>query len=209
MTGPKGPVFLFRGLPFFPFRTMQKSWQEFDHVDRPETRTGKASDAAAGRRIPVVIKRNARARRLILRVDEALGLPVLTLPPARRFPGRAFPADEIELAGGAAQRLSPAAPFADGACFRSAARPAGSSHAAGAGIVTLERRKREGYVLSVPGRAGIRGAPRHRLAEARGAARPRSGGRAARRRRSAEDADGIRDRRPEEPLGLLLVEAAC
>ena len=38
--------------------------------------------ASAGRKIPVVIRRNTRAKRLILRIDEALGLPILTLPAA-------------------------------------------------------------------------------------------------------------------------------
>src|SRR5690606_34325745 len=69
-----GPCFIL-ALPKRP-----KCWQEFAMPTAPKRAPEKLHIAAAGRRIPVVVRRNARARRLILRVDEAVGLPVLTLP---------------------------------------------------------------------------------------------------------------------------------
>ena len=91
--------------------------------------------ASAGRRIPVVIRRNARARRLILRVDEALGLPVLTLPARTSLTqGEQFLRRNMDWLEERLRRLAPAgAVFAMAASFRSAARPAASARAAGAG----------------------------------------------------------------------------
>jgi predicted metal-dependent hydrolase len=88
--------------------------------------------AAAGRRIPVAIKRNPRARRLILRVDEALGLPVLTLPTRT------------------SRLIAPPAPFEDGATFPLRGLPCRVRAISGRGVASLERRG-EGYLLTVPG----------------------------------------------------------
>ena len=90
--------------------------------------------AAAGRRISVAIRRNPRARRLILRVDEALGLPVLTLP--RRtaaFQAERFLREHIDWLEARLRQLSPPAPFEPAPHSRCAASPAASGRAAGAG----------------------------------------------------------------------------
>jgi predicted metal-dependent hydrolase len=107
--------------------------------------------ASAGRRIPVVIRRNARARRLILRIDEALGLPVLTLP--ARTPitsGETFLKKHIDWLDERLRRLAPSAPFSDGSVFPLRGTPCRIRARRGRGIVTLERRE-SGLVLSVPG----------------------------------------------------------
>jgi predicted metal-dependent hydrolase len=107
--------------------------------------------AAAGRRIPVAIKRNPRARRLILRVDEALGLPILTLPSrttlnsAERFLRENIAWLEMRL-----RLLSPPAPFEDGATFPLRGLPCRIKAKRERGVITLERRG-EGYLLTVPG----------------------------------------------------------
>jgi len=107
--------------------------------------------AAAGRRIPVVIRRNARARRLILRVDEALGLPILTLPARTSLiHGEQFLRRNIVWLEERLRQLAPAAPFSHGGVFPLRGTPCRIQERRGRGIVTLERRSEE-YVLSVPG----------------------------------------------------------
>lgn len=107
--------------------------------------------ASAGRKIPVVIKRNARARRLILRVDEALGLPVLTLPSRTALgQGEAFLREHAAWLEAQLERLTPPTPFTDGAVFPLRGRPCRIRSRRGRGLVTVEPRG-EGLVLSVPG----------------------------------------------------------
>lgn len=108
------------------------------------------SIASKGRRISVVVRRNSRARRLILRVDEALGLPVLTLPPRTSLTqGEEFLRKHLAWLDESLQGLAPAAPFADGGVFPLRGTPCRISAQRGRGIVTLERG--DELVLKVPG----------------------------------------------------------
>jgi predicted metal-dependent hydrolase len=107
--------------------------------------------ASAGRRISVVIKRNPRARRLILRVDEALGLPILTLPSRTSLSsGEDFLRRNLAWLEERLRRLSPASPFSHGAVFPLRGSPCRIVSRRGRGIVALERRD-SGAVLNVPG----------------------------------------------------------
>jgi predicted metal-dependent hydrolase len=107
--------------------------------------------AAAGRRIPVAIKRHPQARRLILRVDEALGLPVLTLPKRTAVStGMQFLRENIEWLDERLRQLSPSAPFVNGATFPFRGLPCRIRARRGRGNTTLERRG-DRYVLTVPG----------------------------------------------------------
>jgi predicted metal-dependent hydrolase len=107
--------------------------------------------AAAGRRISVAIKRNPRARRLILRVDEALGLPVLTLPSRTTLSqGERFLREHITWLEARLRLLSPPSPFADGATFPLRGLPCRVRARGGRGLISLTRRG-EGYLLTVPG----------------------------------------------------------
>ncbi len=107
--------------------------------------------AAAGRRIPVAIKRNPRARHLILRVDEALGLPVLTLPSRTALTeAERFLRQHIAWLEARLRLLSPPCPFVDGATFPLRGLPCRIRARGGRGLISLERRG-EGYVLTVPG----------------------------------------------------------
>jgi predicted metal-dependent hydrolase len=111
------------------------------------------SIAAAGRRISVVIKRNRRARRLILRVDESLGLPVLTLPPRTSLmQGEEFLKKHLAWLDERLRGLAPPSPFADGAIFPLRGVPCRIDARGGRGLVALERGEDE-LVLRVPGEA--------------------------------------------------------
>ncbi len=71
----------------------------------------------AGREVPVAVKRNARARRLILRIDAASGLPVVTLPMrASLAQGEAFLHKHVPWLETRLGR-APGLPFCDGAEF--------------------------------------------------------------------------------------------
>jgi hypothetical protein len=107
--------------------------------------------ASAGRRISVAIKRNPRAQRLILRVDEALGLPVLTLP--SRTPitsAERFLRENIGWLEERLRLLAPPAPFEDGATFPLRGLPCRVRARRGRGLINLERRG-DGYLMNVPG----------------------------------------------------------
>ena len=111
------------------------------------------SIAAASGRISVVIKRNVQAKRLILRVDESLGLPILVLPSRTSIvQGERFLRDHLEWLQERLKRLAPPAPFADGVVFPLRGTPCRIVARRGRGIVTLERSD-AGQVLSVPGEA--------------------------------------------------------
>jgi hypothetical protein len=107
--------------------------------------------ASAGRKIPVVIRRNARARRLILRVDEALGLPILTLPSRTSLSkGEAFLRTHVAWIEEQLRRLAPPTPFVHGSRFPLRGTPCRIHSRGGRGLVTLERRGEE-FLLFVPG----------------------------------------------------------
>ncbi len=115
------------------------------------TASNKLLIAAAGRRIRVVIRRNSRARRIILRVDEALGLPILTLPSRTSLDrGAAFFREHVAWVEEQLRRLAPSAPFADGSVFPLRGVPCRIRLKRGRGVVELERRG-ESTVLLVPG----------------------------------------------------------
>jgi predicted metal-dependent hydrolase len=105
----------------------------------------------AGREVPVAVRRNARARRLILRVDAASGLPVVTLP--ERAPlkqGETFLHRNIGWLEARLRRQSGSVPFCDGAVFPLRGEPCRIAHRGGRGLVELEGSD-SGLVLSVPG----------------------------------------------------------
>jgi predicted metal-dependent hydrolase len=130
---------------------MVEAWQESvmraDLKHSPE----KLSIASAGRRVSVVIRRNSRARRLILRVDEALGLPVLTLPPRTSLTqAEHFLKKHVDWLDEKLRSLAPPAPFSDGGAFPLRGVPCRIRARRGPGIVALERGGEE-LVLHVPG----------------------------------------------------------
>jgi predicted metal-dependent hydrolase len=107
--------------------------------------------ASAGRKIPVVIRRNTRAKRIILRIDESLGLPVLTLPARTSLVhGENFLRSHLEWLQERMRSLAPASPFADGSAFPLRGFPCRIRSVRGRGVVMLERRA-SGLVLAVPG----------------------------------------------------------
>jgi predicted metal-dependent hydrolase len=111
------------------------------------------SIAATSGRISVVIKRNAQAKRLILRVDESLGLPILVLPSRTSIAqGERFLRDHLDWLTEKLRRIVPPMPFADGIVFPLRGVPCRIVARGGRGLVTLERDGAE-YLLSVPGEA--------------------------------------------------------
>ncbi|MGH6926448.1 MAG: M48 family metallopeptidase [Propylenella sp.] len=92
-----------------------------------------------GRRIPVAVRRNARARRLILRVDHASGEPVLTLPRRTGLSeGARFLADHVAWLKGQVGAIAPTTPLHDGSVFHLRGEPCRIRHRGGRGLVVLE-----------------------------------------------------------------------
>lgn len=92
-----------------------------------------------GRDLPVCVKRSARARRLILRLDAATGSPVLTLP--ARTPlahGDAFLRKNTGWLEARLERQAAGISFADGAVFPLRGSPCVIVHQGGRGLVRLE-----------------------------------------------------------------------
>lgn len=109
--------------------------------------------AIAGHEVAVSIKRNPRARRLILRLDPASGLPVVTLP--ARTPLRqadAFLRNNVGWLESRLGRAPDAVAFEDGALFPLRGVPCRIAHRGGRGLVQLEPHGKE-PCLSVPGDA--------------------------------------------------------
>jgi len=105
----------------------------------------------SGRKIPVVIKRNSRARRLILRIDEALGLPVITIPSRMALTkGEDFLRENLHWVENRLSRISPAVPFSDGGVFPLRGAPCRIVHSGGRGLIEVKREP-GGWVLTVPG----------------------------------------------------------
>ena len=107
----------------------------------------------AGRDVSVTVRRNARARRLILRLDPATGSPVLTLPARTALAqGYAFLRKNIGWLEGSLGRACDGLPFADGAVFPLRGVPCRVVHHGGRGLVSLEASD-GGLRLCVPGAA--------------------------------------------------------
>jgi predicted metal-dependent hydrolase len=106
-----------------------------------------------GREVPVAVKRNPRARRLILRVDNAAGAPVLTLPSRTSFAqAEVFLRKHIGWLEGRLAQQTARMPFSDGNVFPLRGAPCRIAHCGGRGLVTLSEADGEA-VLSVPGQA--------------------------------------------------------
>jgi predicted metal-dependent hydrolase len=149
--GPVWPRFFFQRSGFFSFRkTLRLCDNRQMRLARPRS-SERLSIAAASGRISVVIKRNVHARRLILRVDESLGLAVLVLPSRTSLnQGERFLRDHLEWLEERLKRLAAPAPFADGTVFPLRGTLCRIRAKRGRGLVTLERGDGE-HVLSVPG----------------------------------------------------------
>lgn len=107
----------------------------------------------ARRKVPVVVRRNARAQRLILRIDEAVGLPVLTLPTRTALAkGEDFLNRNLEWLEDRLRLLSPPVPFQDGCVIPFRGKPCRIEHRPGRGVVSVRREAGE-YVMVVPGEA--------------------------------------------------------
>lgn len=108
---------------------------------------------AAGHELTVPVKRNARARRLILRLDAVSGLPVLTLPARTSLAqGERFINDHIGWLEARLARRPNGVPFRDGVLFQLRGAPCRIVHRGKRGLVRLEDSVGE-LVLAVPGEA--------------------------------------------------------
>ncbi|HEX2215581.1 MAG TPA: SprT family zinc-dependent metalloprotease [Xanthobacteraceae bacterium] len=106
----------------------------------------------AGREILVPVKRNRRARRLILRIDAASGLPVVTLPANTSIAqGKSFLHKHLGWLEGRLRRAPGEITFRDGTIFPLRAAPCRIAHRGGRGLVELTAGAER--VLSVPGDA--------------------------------------------------------
>jgi predicted metal-dependent hydrolase len=109
------------------------------------------SIAAASGKISVVIKRNAQAKRLILRVDESLGLPILVLPSRTSIAqGERFLRDHLDWLQEKLRRVVQPVAFSDGVVFPLRGTPCRIVARGGRGLVQLQRGDAE-LVLSIPG----------------------------------------------------------
>jgi predicted metal-dependent hydrolase len=107
----------------------------------------------AGRAVPVAVVRNRRARRLILRIDDATGLPVVTLPVRTSLAeGERFLMGNAGWLTARLARLAPPAPFCHGGAFPLRGAPCRIMHRGGRGLVVLVQ-DGDAPVLSVPGAA--------------------------------------------------------
>jgi len=104
-----------------------------------------------GAPIEVGVRRNSRARRLILRLDARSGLPVLTLPPRTPLAqGEAFLRSHTAWLAARLGRRPAAVAFAPGALFPLRGTACRIEHRGGRGLVRAERTE-EGLKLVVPG----------------------------------------------------------
>jgi predicted metal-dependent hydrolase len=107
--------------------------------------------AIAGRDTAVGVRRNARARRLILRLDAASGEPVVTLPArASLVEAERFVRKHVGWLESRLGRRPAAQPFGDGTEFPLRGEPCRVTHRRGRGLVRLED-VAETAILSVPG----------------------------------------------------------
>ncbi len=93
----------------------------------------------SGRQVPVAVRRNPRAQRLILRIDHVTGQVVLTLPPrAGLAQGERFLLKHIGWLEGQLDGLAPPTPLADGSIFPLRGQPCRIRHRGGRGLVVLQ-----------------------------------------------------------------------
>lgn len=92
-----------------------------------------------GRQTVVAVRRNPRARRLILRVDHTSGHPVLTLPARTGLAqGERFLAKYLDWLEGQLDSLAPTTPLVDGSVFPLRGEPCRIAHRGGRGVVVLQ-----------------------------------------------------------------------
>ena len=104
-----------------------------------------------GRALPVAVVRNRRARRLILRIDDATGLPVVTLPTRTSLAqGERFLNGQLAWIEARLARRAPSAPFRSGGVFPLRGTPCRIEHRDGRGVVSLAL-EGEGSLVSIPG----------------------------------------------------------
>lgn len=126
----------------------------FSRRSVPERRIEELSVDVNGDVVPVAVKRNGRARRLILRFDAATGRPVVTLP--KRTPlaeGERFLRNHADWLTARLDRRPVATPFRNGAVFPLRGEPCRILHRSGRGLVRVES-DAAGPVLIVHGEAG-------------------------------------------------------
>jgi predicted metal-dependent hydrolase len=93
----------------------------------------------AGRQVAVAVKRNPRARRLILRIDHGSGHPVLTLPARTGLAhGERFLAAHLAWLERQLSGIAPTTPLTDGSVFPLRGEPCLIRHSGGRGLVVLE-----------------------------------------------------------------------
>jgi predicted metal-dependent hydrolase len=106
-----------------------------------------------GRAVIVPVRRSARARRMILRMDAARGGPVLTLPAGDSLAtARRFLDTHAGWLASRLARLPEALPFADGAVFPLRGEACRIVHKGGRGVIRLEATPDEPRLV-VPGAA--------------------------------------------------------
>jgi predicted metal-dependent hydrolase len=104
-----------------------------------------------GRTLPVAVVRNRRARRLILRIDDVTGLPVVTLPIRTSLAqGERFLHAQLNWIEARLARRTSSAPFRSGEVFPLRATPCRIEHRPGRGVVSLAP-EGEGFLVTVPG----------------------------------------------------------
>ena len=92
-----------------------------------------------GREIAVQIRRNPRAKRLILRVDHSAGRPILTLPARVGLAqGERFLRSNLGWLAGQLDGVAPTTPLADGSVIPLRGEPSRIRHRGGRGLVRLE-----------------------------------------------------------------------
>src|SRR5690606_35073936 len=105
----------------------------------------------AGAEVAVAVRRDSRARRLILRIDGVSGAPVLTLPARTSLSrGESFLRKHAGWLENRLGRRPPAVPFRDGGSFPLRGSPCRIVHRGGRGLVTVERLDGESALI-VPG----------------------------------------------------------
>lgn len=104
--------------------------------------------------VDISVRRNTRAKRLVLRIDPGTGLPVLTFPPrARVSEGERFLRKHAGWIETRLAREADSAPFNDGCTFPLRGGPCRIAHSGGRGLVRLDSGAAGQSVLVVPGEA--------------------------------------------------------